>query len=249
LVRLANRCSFVVAISKHIEAELGNIGANRDRVRCIYNAIDLENIRLRAETLSTPLPDRQGKRSILLPCAALRPIKGIHLAIDAMDLLDANVHLWITGSTDDPAASDYLRELKSQIKAKGLQDRIHFLGLRRDIYAVMQRASAVVVPSQWREPFGLVAAEAMALGKPVLVSDRGGLLEVVGNERNGWICDPANRQAMASGLREMLTGVDTVQGKVRSALAWVQQQFTYSRWEREVSDVLLQSAGAQDAVG
>lgn len=47
---------------------------------------------------------------------------------------------------------------------------------------VFARADVCVVPSRWAEPFGLVAAEAMASGIPVIVSDAGGLPEVVGND-------------------------------------------------------------------
>ena len=53
-----------------------------------------------------------------------------------------------------------------------------------DFYSMIDMC---VVPSLWEEPFGLVAIEAMAAGKPVIVSDKGGLIDIVRNGVNGII--------------------------------------------------------------
>jgi glycosyltransferase involved in cell wall biosynthesis len=54
-----------------------------------------------------------------------------------------------------------------------------WMGRRNDIDELMRGMDLVVVPSQWEEPFGLVAAEALASGVPVLGTRRGGLTEVL----------------------------------------------------------------------
>ena len=69
---------------------------------------------------------------------------------------------------------------------------------------VLRQADVLVVPSRWAEPFGLVAAEAMAMGCPLLVSDAGALPEVVGPEYP-WVF-PAGDALALSSLLSSLTG-------------------------------------------
>lgn len=78
-------------------------------------------------------------------------------------------------------------DIKTQVKARGLSNRIAFLGFRTDIPEIMHTADVVVVPSKW-EGFGLVAAEAMACGTPLVASNVPGLAEVVG--KAGILADP-----------------------------------------------------------
>lgn len=61
-------------------------------------------------------------------------------------------------------------ELEQKALAAGVEDRIRFLGLRKDIFAIMSAADVLLFPSLW-EGLGMVAVEAQAAGLPVLASD------------------------------------------------------------------------------
>ncbi len=61
-----------------------------------------------------------------------------------------------------------------------------------DLWDLMQEVAAIVVPSRWPEPYGLIALEALACGTPALVSNRGGLPEIVEDGVSGFVCDPDN---------------------------------------------------------
>ena len=76
------------------------------------------------------------------------------------------------------------------VRAMGVASGIRMVGYRDNqaVLEAMTRASMVVVPSRWNEPFGLTALEAMACGTPVLTSSRGGLPEIVGEA--GIVIDP-----------------------------------------------------------
>lgn len=69
------------------------------------------------------------------------------------------------------------------------------------VLAAMARASIVVVPSRWAEPFGLVALEAMASGAALICSGRGGLAELVGDA--ALIADPDAPGALVAALRRL----------------------------------------------
>ncbi len=87
----------------------------------------------------------------------------------------------------------------------GLGDRVKFLGKLAfggvaDLYA---RAAVVCVPSAWGEPFGYAAAEAMALGRPVVATPRGALPELLGDGR-GFVSPACTPDALAEALRAAL---------------------------------------------
>ncbi|ALO39084.1 hypothetical protein UZ73_12915 [Alcaligenes faecalis] len=83
-----------------------------------------------------------------------------------------DVDLWIAG--DGP-----LRDpLQQQVQDAGLQERVMFLGSRSDVPDLMRAADIFVLASHF-EGFGLVVAEAMASGTPVVATDSGGVAEVM----------------------------------------------------------------------
>jgi len=61
---------------------------------------------------------------------------------------------------------------------------------RTEIWKLMGRASAVLCPARWEEPFGMAAAEAQAAGTPVIAYDRGALAEVVRDRKTGFVVPP-----------------------------------------------------------
>ena len=62
-------------------------------------------------------------------------------------------------------------------------------------------ARAVLVPSLWDEPFGRVAAEAFARGRPVLTTGRGGLAEIV-DDATGWVAGDGTPGSLAAAIVE-----------------------------------------------
>jgi glycosyltransferase involved in cell wall biosynthesis len=65
----------------------------------------------------------------------------------------------------------------------------------------------VVAPSLWQEPFGLVAVEAMAAGKPVIASRTGGLADIVRDGESGLLVPPGDAPALAAALERLLDDI------------------------------------------
>ena len=120
----------------------------------------------------------------------LEEYKGAHIFIDAMRLLKG-ASARIVG---DGAEREVLEE-----QARGMRN-VRFDGflVGNALEAAYASARVVVVPSLWYEPFGLVALEAMARGVPVIVSDRGGLPEVVGE--SGTTVAAGDEKALAAAI-------------------------------------------------
>lgn len=95
---------------------------------------------------------------------------------------------------------------------KELEDRpdVHVLGPWPHELAIeaLRRSTFAVAPSIWEEPFGLVALEAAAGGKPIVASDIGGLRDVVVDEGTGLLVPPGDRAALATALTRMISDPD-----------------------------------------
>ncbi|CAN5609991.1 N/A [soil metagenome] len=74
----------------------------------------------------------------------------------------------------------------------------------REVLAAWRRASIAVVPSVWAEPFGLVALEAMAMGRPVVASATGGLVDIVVQDRTGLLVPPGDVDALAGAIVRLM---------------------------------------------
>lgn len=108
--------------------------------------------------------------------------KGVELLIDAFRLADIdNAKLLIAGS-GKPAYVDVLRD-----RAAGL--KVEFLG-HVSPRQFLGQVHSLVVPSLWHEPLGMVVAEALAHGRPVIGSRRGGIPEMIDDGMNGLLFEP-----------------------------------------------------------
>lgn len=74
----------------------------------------------------------------------------------------------------------------------------------KDLWRLMSSSAMVLVPSRWPEPFGLVALEALSLGIPAIVSNRGGLPEIVTHGASGFIVPPDDLEAWEWAIRKAL---------------------------------------------
>src|SRR5205807_1934001 len=111
----------------------------------------------------------------LLYVGRLDPRKGVDTAVAALARLPDGAVLELIGGWDR-AEEDRLRALA---RDAGVGDRVRFAGHlgRPDIIAAYGRADVVVFPVVWEEPWGLVPLEAMARGRPVVATGRGGSAE------------------------------------------------------------------------
>lgn len=97
-------------------------------------------------------------------------------------------------------------KLESSAREAGLSERIQFLGMLRpdEMEERFREAWVQVVPSRWKEPFGLVAAEAMMRGTPAIVTNTGGLAEFVQDGITGLHCPAGDAEVLAEKLGGLL---------------------------------------------
>jgi glycogen(starch) synthase len=140
---------------------------------------------------------------VVLLLGRLVPVKGFDVALRACatvlrELPDVTVAL----AGDGPERN----ALGALVDELGLGDAVERLGgvPMDEVAAVLRRATVVVVPSRYEEPFGLVAVEAGLAGRPVVASRMGGLPEVVEDGRNGLLVPPDDPDALAGAVLAVL---------------------------------------------
>jgi 1,4-alpha-glucan branching enzyme len=151
--------------------------------------------------------------------------KGIQVLLEAMhDVLAECPDAKLTISGKGPM----LDELRSASSSLRLGNKVLFTGYVDDYTrnALMKSAALAVFPSLY-EPFGIVALEAMAAGVPVVVSDTGGLAEIVDHGVDGLKALPGDRNSLSLQIRESLKYPDKsrslaekARNKVRSVYSW-----------------------------
>jgi glycosyltransferase involved in cell wall biosynthesis len=145
---------------------------------------------------SNGVKDRKG----LLFVGRLVPEKGCDLAIRAVaQLRNRGEPISLTICGDGPQRS----RLERLVHDNQITNLVHFEGWssRAEVKKKMCSAQALVVPSRWAEPFGLVAMEALACHTPVVAARRGGLPEAVGSA--GVLVEPEDVDALANGIRKV----------------------------------------------
>jgi len=73
-----------------------------------------------------------------------------------------------------------------------------------ELMQIFRRSLVVIVPSIWHEPFGLVALEAMAVGRPVIASRVGGLADIVDHERTGLLTTPGDEVGLRDAIGRLV---------------------------------------------
>jgi glycosyltransferase involved in cell wall biosynthesis len=94
---------------------------------------------------------------------------------------------------------ELMNDLKAQAASLGIYDKVKFLGWREDVAEVMATFDLFVLPSL-NEGMGKVLVEAMAMRKPIIASNVGGIPDLVKNEENGLLVPPEDAEAIARSI-------------------------------------------------
>jgi glycogen synthase len=162
----------------------------------------------------------------LLSVGRIDPRKGIATAIEALaELPEAT--LTVAGS----GPSQLLAELSALAERLRVADRVSFVGAvpRAELPALYEAHDAVVFPVAWEEPWGLVPLEAMALGRPVVASGRGGSSEYLRDEQNCLLHAAGDAASLAAGVRR-LAADEALRGRLLAGGLRVASHYTESRF-------------------
>ena len=123
-----------------------------------------------------------------------------------------------------------LDELKQQVRAIGIENKVYFAGYMegKDVQKMYKAADIAVFPSTY-EPFGIVALEAMLSERPVVVSDIGGLNEIVEHKSNGMKAYCGNPNSLADSILELLYDYKLCADITKKAKNKVRNEYNWSK--------------------
>lgn len=167
----------------------------------ITNGIDLD--RFHQATPAKDIAEVQGTR--ILMAAAFRAQKDHATLIRAMALLPDSYHLFLAGGAETKEDEKTLLSCKTLVQEMDLEDRVSFLGTRKDIPDLLKACDVAVLSSHY-EGFGLSALEAMASGKVLIASDVESLTTLVSGA--GLLFPQGDASALAERIREVCDNPD-----------------------------------------
>jgi glycosyltransferase involved in cell wall biosynthesis len=179
-------------------------------VRVVPGGVDIR----RFSVVSQPPPPRS-RKVILMAGRGEDPVKGVGTLIEAGRRLaetrnDFEIHITAPGEGEAEAWLKWLPWCNQEALARRYHD-----------------AAFCVVPSVWNEPFGMVALEAMACGKPVVVSDVGGLRDTIEPGVSGMRVPPGDAAALAAAIASLLEDEALAQRMAAAARQRVEEHFDW----------------------
>jgi glycosyltransferase involved in cell wall biosynthesis len=228
----------IICVCKALVEEFAAWPDYKKRVIPIYNGVDLKEYdpeRIIENNLRTEFFIPSECLVIGLVGQISRRKGQDHLIRIAPELIKHNpdIRFLIVGSSREP---EYVKEIHTMIDNLGVKDHFIFTGDREDMPRVYQSIDILVLPSQ-REGFGRVVAEAEAMEIPVVVSNAGGLVEVVEHGKTGFTFNWGSEREMLEHLIRLCDDPDLRIRMGKEGRKLVESHFSQEIMVRKITDV------------
>ena len=167
-------------------------------------------------TMFGQVPEDQEDGGYILFIGRLTRIKGVYPLL-AASRLAPEVPLIMAGAADEPVLEDLPRELGPGAKYVGMKHG-------QELWRLLAEARAVVVPSLWFENQPFAITEAFAVGKPVITSNLGGMIELVKDRERGFLVPPGDVEALAGAMSWLADHPEKARQLGRKALEYVRAE-------------------------
>ncbi len=206
-----------------------------EQLKVVHNAVEEESI----YTEKDPYTEEQVKKIVFV--GQWSTDKGFDVAVQAVQELRKqrdDVELYCIGS------ETLWGNTKGTITTSAESSSyIHLLGaLPHDqVLQQLREMDILLVPSRWKEPFGIVAVEGLASGCVVVSSTQGGLKEIIQHKKNGLHCDPQSLSNVISVVQQALDLKPEQQMALRhNAVADIKKRFTWKQHIQKLVSTLQQ---------
>ncbi len=239
LARLTPEIGQLIAVSRSIEQKLHDEGRASAPIRLIYNGVDLE--RYDHQEPCCTLRDEYGMEpgsQIVGVVARLEPEKGHPTLIEAWPQVLRTVpdaYLLVIG---EGSRREALEQLARDLR---VAHRVVFTGRRDDVPAVTAALDVAVLPS-YREAQGLTILEALALSRPVVASNVGGIPEMIEDGVNGLLVPPHDPAALAAAITRLLTDHPYADMLGRTGHDMVHDRFCIELMVNAIQDIYAEGA-------
>ena len=218
----------VIVNSNYMKGEIQRLfGLPFEKINVVANGVNLNKFSGMERDYNFRRRYAMDNEKIILFMGRLVYEKRIQHLIAAMPKVLAGYHdakLVIAGR------GGMLDELRAEADALGLGDKVYFAGYMngKDVEKMYKAADISVFPSTY-EPFGIVALEGMLAERPIVVSDAGGLGEIVEHRETGMKSYCGNPNSIADSILELLFNPELCANIVKKAKAKVKNEYNWGK--------------------
>lgn len=213
---------FYIAISHKIKDVLVEDGISDERIFVVHSGINPYRFDTVQKDHLISEFNIQAHQKVVINVAHLAGHKGQKYLVRAIPFVLEKlpfVRFFIIG------AGELMDELQALADSLGLKQELIFAGFRQDVGAFYQLADLFVMSSV-QEGLGTAVLDALAMGKPVVATQSGGIPEIITDGQTGRLVPPANPEALAEGIIEMLTHNERAQRLANRGQEMVRQKFS-----------------------
>jgi glycosyltransferase involved in cell wall biosynthesis len=225
-----------------------------EKVRVIHNALDVEEF-----DVSGIVPSLKKQLGLSLDTVVfgsqgrILPRKGyVEMIRAAKSMLERlrddekeRVHFAVLGDTPDEIRPDHLAECRSLVTQLGLAKHFTFLGFVKDVKPYVADFDVAVVPSVYPDPLPRAVIESMALGKPVIAFDVGGVAEMLRGGETGALVrgEPPDVDGLAAQFLRYFRDRALREQQGRAGRARVEKDFDGATQAKKIQDEIVRASG------
>lgn len=219
----------LIAVSGALAQELRERGAAQDKVVIIPNGIELALFESVYRQAKQPLAGTDAVVGTIGRMVGVKDQKTFLAAAAIVLKASPKTRFYLVG--DGPLRE----ELELQAKNLGLAEQITFTGFRRDIPELMAKMDVFVL-SSLMEGLPITLLEAMALGRPVVVTKVGGMPEVVKDGQTGYLVPPEDHLLMAEAILKIIANPTLGAAMGESGRRQAEENYTFEHMAARYSD-------------
>lgn len=225
------RKSTMVAVSADLKRFLSEqVGISPENIRIIHNGINLHRYVVRG--VSCHIRDELGigtEQPVIGTVGNLFAVKGQIYLLKACKIVAGvfpNFVLLVAG------AGEQLGFLEKEATTLGIAENVRFLGFRDDVPSILETVDVFVLPSL-SEGLPLAMLEALALQKPVVATNVGGIPEVIEEGAIGYLVPPKNSEALADKILHLLRHPEVATNMGKAGRRRIEESFSVEKMINE----------------
>lgn len=195
----------------------------------IYNGMNLEEYKILKKT--------KNKENIVITCIGrFEEWKGQHILVESLPRVlksQDNILVQFVGGAAS-AKPEYLKKVTNRVLELHLSNKVKFLGLRNDVPKILSKTDILVVPTSTSEPFGRTIIEGMASECIVIATASGGPLEIINNNKTGFLITPNSVNELSNILIKITDNIDAYHFIGSEAKKVVYKQYDIKRVASEI---------------
>jgi len=217
----------IICVSKSVYDFWIINGLRKSKTKIIYNGFSIKKSKSKIFN---------NDKTIFTSISRIIPYKGHSLMIRIFDMLckkNKNIYLQIVGDTL-PEYQKYLNELKLDIKKRGLNNKIKFLGFREDIVSILDKSNFFIHTPISSDPLPTVIFEAIICKTPVITNNLGGAYEILNQGNNGLIIKNDFVKESVEKILSFLDNKKQQNANVEKAFNYVCDNFSQEQFKRKI---------------